>query len=85
MLKNRKNSNSKLRISKIKWIDRNIDNVDIPCRKLILNKMAQTIGVDRFFEEGTGSRISFNDLEDYVLEMIKELIIEGMEDTKIII
>lgn len=83
MHKRRKNSNSKIRISKIKWIDRNIDNVDISCRKLILNKIAQTIGTDRFFEEGTGCRVSFNDLEDYILEMIEELIIEGMEKTRL--
>ncbi len=64
----------KQRKKNIKYIDNYIFDCLISDRILILNMIAQKIGTDRLFEEGTGIRILFDDLGDSLIRDIKEFI-----------
>ena len=59
------------RVRKIKWVNDNIDNIGRNDRAVIFNHMVQYIGLDVFYEEGTGIRIAYKNIPNYVLDIIK--------------
>lgn len=65
----------------VRYIDRNIDDILHQDRCRILNIIAQNCGCDIIYEEGTGVRIRYSDMDEELLKIIKHRIIEGKKKT----
>ena len=69
----------------IRYVDRNIDEIDITERRRILNIIAENCGCDILYEENTGVRLRYSDLDDELLKTIKKRIIRGKKKTALIL
>ena len=74
---------SKKRVKLIKRITSDIEDCEIEDRKYILNIIAEKLGTDVLYEEGTGIRLTFSVLDDEMLEKIDTYIKKAKEKTKL--
>lgn len=74
---------SKKRKRLIKYINEKINDIEIDNKIDILNIIAQQCGQGVIFEEGTGCRIMFDQLDDALLELIKKEMDNGLKKTLI--
>lgn len=80
---NRKNKLSKERIKLIRRIDRDMEDCEIEDRKHILNIIAGKLGMDKLYEENTGTRLSYSILNIDMLKKIDIFIKKAKEKTKL--
>ena len=70
----------------IRYIDYNINEIEIKDRIAILNMLCSSgTPIEDMYEEGTGIRISYINIANHQLEKMKEQIIEGKKKTHLIL
>lgn len=79
----RENTLTKERIKLIKKISSDIEDCEIEDRKHVLNMIAEKLGADVLFEEGTGIRLVFSILDHEMLKKIDKFITQAKEKTKL--